>query len=69
VGMLKPNDTRAVSADSLVKVLAGNAGGIAISLNGRELDPIGAEGQVRTVRLTAEGLQSAPKTPPPADPL
>ncbi len=69
VGMLKANDTKAVGADSLVKVVAGNAGGLLISLNGKPLDPIGLQGQVRTVRLTAEGPEFVQKTRPASDPL
>jgi hypothetical protein len=60
-GILNPNDSRAVEADALIKVTAGNAGGVEISLNGKSLDPLGHSGQVRTVRLTAEGPQR-PKT-------
>jgi cytoskeleton protein RodZ len=69
-GTMKPSDSRSVEAYALVKILAGNAGGLEISLNGRQLDPIGPSGQVRAVRLTAEGLQPLAKIPPPApDPL
>jgi transcriptional regulator with XRE-family HTH domain len=69
VGILQPHDTRAIAADDQVKIIAGNAGGIDISLNGKTLDPIGPAGQVRTVRLTAEGPQYVPKTPPASSPL
>jgi cytoskeletal protein RodZ len=62
-GILNPNDSREVEADALVKVTAGNAGGVEISLNGKSLDPLGPSGQVRTVRLTAEGPQLPQKTP------
>jgi hypothetical protein len=65
-GMLKPSDVRTVGANGTVKVLAGNAGGVDISLNGRKLDPLGPEGQVRSVMLTAEGPQPAPQTQPPS---
>ncbi|MES1261205.1 MAG: DUF4115 domain-containing protein, partial [Acidobacteriota bacterium] len=65
-GMLNPNDSREIEADSLVKVTAGNAGGLEISLNGKSLDPLGPSGQVRTVRLTADGPQPVVKTTPPA---
>ena len=65
-GMLHPNDSRSVAADALVKVTAGNAGGVEISLNGKSLDPIGPSGQVRTVRLTPEGSELVLRTPPPA---
>jgi cytoskeletal protein RodZ len=69
-GTLQPNDSRSIAADALVKLVTGNAGGIGISLNGKTLEPIGPSGQIRTVKLTAEGLQFVEKTPPPApDPL
>jgi len=69
-GMLHRNDSREISGQQLVRVMTGNAGGLEISLNGRVLDPIGPVGQVRTVRLTAEGLLPDPKTPVLAtDPL
>ena len=69
VGMLKPNDSRSIAADSLVKVIAGNAGGLQISLNGKALDPIGQVGQVRTVRLTAEGPEFVQRIRPEQGPL
>jgi hypothetical protein len=69
VGILRPNDTRTIAADDQVKIIAGNAGGLDISLNGKPLDPIGPVGQVRTVRLTAEGPQYGPKNPPVSSPL
>lgn len=69
-GLLHANDSREVSGKELIKVMTGNAGGLRISLNGRTLDPIGPAGQVRTVRLTAEGLLPDPKNSPVApDPL
>jgi cytoskeletal protein RodZ len=69
VGTLHPNDTRKISADDHVKILAGNAGGLDISLNGKALDPIGPKGQIRTVQLTAEGLQPAQQNPTASSPL
>jgi cytoskeletal protein RodZ len=69
VGTLHPNDTRTVAADAQVKILTGNAGGLDISLNGKPLDPIGPKGQIRTVRLTAEGPQFGPQNPPASSPL
>jgi cytoskeletal protein RodZ len=68
-GTLQPNDSRAIAADAQVKLVTGNAGGIGISLNGRTLEPIGPSGQVRTVRLTAEGLQFVQTPPSAPDPL
>ncbi len=65
---LQPNESRSVAADDQVKVVTGNAGGVAISLNGKPLEALGPVGQVRTVRLTAAGPQLVPKTPPPQQP-
>lgn len=69
-GTLRPNETREVSAEEQVKVLTGNAGALTISLNGKTLEAIGPVGQVREVKLTAEGPQLLTKAPLPApDPL
>lgn len=69
VGILHPNDTRSIAADDHVKIIAGNAGGLDISLNGKPIDPIGPNGQVRTVKLTAEGPQFLQKNPTVSSPL
>jgi cytoskeletal protein RodZ len=70
IGTLQPNETKEVSAAEQVKVLTGNAGALTISLNGKTLESLGPVGQVRMVRLTAEGPQFPPQSPPPApDPL
>lgn len=69
-GTLKANETREVSAVEQVNLVAGNAGDLIVSLNGRELEPIGPQGQVRVVRLTASGPEFLARTPHPAtDPL
>jgi cytoskeletal protein RodZ len=67
--LLRPNDKRNIAADAQVKILTGNAGGLDISLNGKTLDALGPRGQVRTVRLTAEGPQFVPQNPPASAPL
>jgi cytoskeletal protein RodZ len=67
-GTLLPNETREISAEEQVRVLAGNAGALRISLNGKALDSIGPLGQVRVVKLTAEGPEFLAKTRAP-DPL
>ena len=66
IGTLQPNETKEVSAAEQVKVLTGNAGALTISLNGKTLESLGPPGQVRVVRLTAEGPQFPPQSPPPA---
>ena len=62
-GTLHPNETRAISADGQVRVLTGNAGG------GKTLDPLGPPGQVRSVRLTADGPEAPVVRGPAPDPL
>jgi cytoskeleton protein RodZ len=69
-GTLQPDESREFGANAQVKLVAGNAGGLTISLNGKTLDTLGPPGQVRIVKLTAEGPQFLAKAPPPEpDPL
>jgi len=70
-GTLQSNETKEISAAEQVKIVTGNAGALTISLNGKTLDALGPPGQVRAVKLTAEGpqfLSKAPQSAPP-DPL
>ena len=69
-GTLQADETKELGAEGQVKIVAGNAGALTISLNGKTLEPLGPVGQVRVVRLTAEGPEFLSKAPPPApDPL
>ena len=65
-GVLQANDSRMIAADAQVRVTAGNAGGLDISLNGKSLDRLGSTGQVKTVRLTAQGLEILQKNTAPS---
>jgi cytoskeletal protein RodZ len=65
---LKAGEVRPISADDWVKIRTGNAGGIEISLNGKTIDRLGPQGQIRTVTLTAEGPRLAPVAPAPQNP-
>ncbi len=56
-GVMNANERKEFDANSNVKIVAGNAGGVRILLNGKVIDPLGAHGQVRTVKLTADGPQ------------
>ncbi len=64
-GILQPNDRREINAEEKVKVITGNAGGIDVSLNGKNIESIGPKGQVRTVELTRAGAQVVSRTPKP----
>jgi cytoskeleton protein RodZ len=67
-GTMQSNETREIDASAQVKILTGNAGALRISLNGKTLDSLGPVGQVRFVRLTAEGPQLLSKAPQPVPP-
>jgi cytoskeleton protein RodZ len=70
MGTLQPNETRQISAAEQVNISTGNAGALTISLNGKTLDSLGTIGQVRAVRLTAEGPEPLSRVPQPVyDPL
>ncbi len=59
---LQPGAGRTFKASQSVRVYTGNAGGLEIRLNGKPIGPLGPEGQVRAVDLTAAGaLITAPK--------
>jgi hypothetical protein len=66
-GTMQPNETREIAATEQVKIMTGNAGALTISLNGKTIDSLGPLGQIRSVRLTAEGPES-PKAPQPVPP-
>jgi cytoskeletal protein RodZ len=65
-GTLQPNEVRRFGANGQVQVLAGNAGGVDITVNGKKLDPLGPLGQVRSVTLTSDGPLAAAQIPPPS---
>jgi cytoskeletal protein RodZ len=56
-GTLEANQTRTVEADGIVLLRIGNAGGVAITVNGKPIPAVGPKGQVRTVQLTSGGFQ------------
>jgi cytoskeleton protein RodZ len=70
-GTLEPNQTRTVDADGSVVLRLGNAGGVAITVNGKPIPVVGPKGQVRTVQLTSGGFQivAPPKPSAPGTPL
>jgi cytoskeletal protein RodZ len=67
-GTLHLNETKQISAIQQIRVLTGNAGALKIWLNGRELNPLGPLGQIRLVKLTAEGPQLLTRAPQPEPP-
>jgi cytoskeleton protein RodZ len=64
-GILSAGDQRAIRGRKEVIVKAGNAGGIDLRFNGKELNRQGDSGQVRTVTFGPGGITpNSPATPP-----
>jgi cytoskeletal protein RodZ len=61
--ILQPGETRTVEAQSGVRLVVGNAGGLSVSLNGKAVGELGPRGQVRTVQLTPEGSEIQVRRP------
>ena len=53
-GLLNANESRTLAGKSLAQIRVGNAGGLAITWNGKSIGPLGPKGQVRTVVLTPD---------------
>jgi hypothetical protein len=51
-GILQPSQTKTVTASDSAQMRVGNAGGIEVRLNGKEVGPLGERGQVKTVLFT-----------------
>jgi len=64
-GVLAPAENRTFEASVSVIVLIGNAGGLAISLNGKPVGPIGGHGETLTLELTPSGVRRLPRRPGP----
>jgi len=65
-GTLDEQDRKEFHASDIITILAGNAGGLKISLNGRPVGPIGAHGEVQLVALTPNAAYVVPRTSPTA---
>lgn len=65
-GVIKGQQSRNVEGKQNTRVLIGNAGGIQIEWNGRQLGSLGKKGEVRDVLFTRDGYKLIEK-PPPTD--
>ena len=66
-GTLQANQTKDVGAEQQVRLVTGNAGGIAVTLNGKPVPPLGPRGQVRVVQFSPGGVQIVPPKPAAPD--
>ena len=53
--LIKPNQVFTFRSQESFEVITGNAGGVTLTLDGKTLDPLGIEGEVKKVRLTRKG--------------
>jgi cytoskeleton protein RodZ len=58
---------RQFDAARKMTVLVGNAGSLAVSLNGNPVGPIGPRGEIRLLVLTPKGGHVVPRTPPTSE--
>ena len=56
-GILEPSQSKTLQGSEVATMKIGNAGGVDVQWNGKSIGPIGARGQVRTVRFTREDFQ------------
>lgn len=59
-GILKPSESKSLSGREFAKVSVGNAGGLEIRWNGKQIGPIGKRGQVRTLKFTKDNFEILP---------
>lgn len=52
--LLSPGSQHAIRASREITILAGNAGALRVTINGRQAGPLGRDGEVRSVRITPE---------------
>lgn len=66
--ILAADETRIVEAQSGVRLVVGNAGGLSVSLNGKPIGELGPRGQVRVVQLTPGGAEIQVRRPAAVEP-
>jgi hypothetical protein len=67
-GTIEGQESKQFDAARKMTVLVGNAGALAISLNGKQVGPIGPRGEIRLLVLTPQGAHVVPRTPPTPSP-
>jgi cytoskeletal protein RodZ len=56
-GILQPSQTKTLTGLDVAKMRVGNAGGLEVRWNGKQIGPIGRRGEVRVVLFTPENFQ------------
>lgn len=55
--LMRPGEVRGFGGDDVLRVKIGNAGGIRVEWNGKELPSFGPRGQVRTIEFRRDGYE------------
>jgi len=63
IGMIEGQQSKQFDASRKMTVLVGNAGALDVSLNGKQVGPIGRRGEIRLLVLTPHGAHVVPRTP------
>jgi cytoskeleton protein RodZ len=66
-GTIEGQQSKQFDASRKMTVLVGNAGALEISLNGKQVGPIGPRGEIRLLVLTPQGAHVVPRTPPTSE--
>ncbi len=56
-GVLQPSQTKTLTAADAAQMRVGNAGGIEVRLNGKDIGPLGGRGQVKTILFTPDKFE------------
>jgi cytoskeleton protein RodZ len=67
-GILQPSETKTLTTSDAAEMRIGNAGGVAVRMNGKEIGPLGGRGEVRRILFTAPDKVEIVQPPPPAPP-
>ena len=59
-GLLEPSDTNVLEGKDSAKIRTGNAGGLTVTFNGKQLGVLGKRGQVQTVLFTHDQYEILP---------
>lgn len=63
-GTLQPSQSKTVEGLDIATMRIGNAGGVDVRLNGRQIPPLGKRGDVLTVRFTPQDFKIVPQEEP-----
>jgi cytoskeleton protein RodZ len=66
-GILEPAQARILAGKANAVVKVGNAGGIQVKWNGKQIGPLGERGQVRMIRFTGTEWEFVRPAPKPSD--